>query len=78
MSKDVKALGDGMFDNYSQLREVVFEPDSRLERIENNCFTRCALRDIVIPKNVRSIEAHAFYECKQLSSLNFEKGNRLS
>ena len=74
----VKGLGDWAFANCEQLREVVFERDSRLESIGDSCFINCRLASVVIPKSVRDIRGGAFYGCKSLSELSFEEGSKLS
>ena len=56
----VKILGESAFSWCVNLREVVFEPYSQLERIEKDCFYMCDLREIVIPRSVHYIEDHAF------------------
>lgn len=73
----VKKLGGFAFEDCKELREVVFEPDSRLEIIREWCFRECALEKIVIPKSVREIGQNAFRFCKNLRSLVFEEGSRL-
>ena len=73
----VKGLGDWAFANCEQLREVVFERDSRLESIGDSCFINCRLASVVIPKSVRDIRGGAFYGCRYLSQLAFEEGSQL-
>ena len=78
VSKGVRGLGMFQFSDCEQLREVVFEPDSRLEYIGNHCFAHSGLRQIVIPKNVLFIDCSAFSRCRDLSSLRFEDGSRIT
>lgn len=77
MPSGVRVLGKNMFQGCQQLCDVVFEPGSRLEQIGRYCFAMSALREITIPKRVRSIEGFAFFQCSQLSSLRFEEGSAL-
>lgn len=65
------------FHNCTRLREVVFEPNSRLVDIDMYCFDNCGLEEVVIPKNVRSISLGAFQNCRNLRSLTFEEGSQL-
>ena len=74
----VTSLGHYAFYQCTQLREVVFEPNSSLRTIGSHCFVRCQLREIFIPKSLRAIGEMAFYGCKNLSSLRFEDGSELS
>ena len=74
----VTTLGWELFKDCARLREVVFEPDSRLKRIAFRCFENCGITEIVIPKSVRFIGQRAFAGCQNLSSLRFEEGSRIS
>ena len=74
----VRVLGSYAFVGCERLREVVFEPGSRLESIEKGCFQNCGLERIVVPRSVRSIGKEAFSGCRRLSSVRFEDGSRLS
>ena len=56
----VKELDYCAFCGCEKLREVVFEPGSRLERIEDCCFLMCGLKKIIIPKSVKYIGDNAF------------------
>ena len=73
----VRELGDTAFANCGELREVVFEPGSRLESIEKFCFSNCGIECMTIPKSVTVIGANAFYYCKCLRSLKFEERSQL-
>ena len=73
----VRELEKYAFFNCKKLREVVFEPGSRLETIGEYCFSCCGLEDMVIPKSVWEIGSKAFSCCSNLCSLIFEKGSQL-
>ena len=77
VSSSVKTLGKFAFYNCKQLREVVFEPGSCLERIEEDCFRECGLTRIVIPGSVQHIGEFSFYSCYQLCEVVFEPGSHL-
>ena len=77
VSSSVKIIGELAFAYCGQLREVVFEPGSRLSLIENSCFDSTGISSIVIPKSVTHIGRCAFSSCKNLSALSFEDGSQL-
>ena len=77
VSSSVRTLKWCAFADCKRLREVVFEPESGLQRIENGCFRYCALRRLVLPKSVQSIGDFAFDGCRALSALSFEDGSQL-
>ena len=56
---------------------VQFESDSCLENIEEYCFSRCGIGEVVIPKSVTSIKDLAFYNCLNLSLFSFEQGSQI-
>lgn len=73
----VRELGESAFVLCDRLREVVFEPGSQLERIEDSCFCGCDFRRVIVPRSVRLIGTCAFKDCGKLSSLEFEDDSRL-
>ena len=78
ISNTIRELGDSAFCFCHKLREVVFEPGSRLETIGVSCFESCRLETVTIPKSVRSIGRCAFGYCRNLHSLTFEEGSQLT
>ena len=62
----MKVLGDRAFSECRCLREVIFEPGSKLERIEACCFDRCNLTKIVLPESVQYIGEFCFSDCLNL------------
>ena len=77
ISNTVRRLGDRAFRGCYRLREVLFEPGSRLETIGSYCFGSCSIEQMVIPRSVRDIGELAFSGCKYLRSLVFEDGCQL-
>lgn len=71
----VRVLRERAFILCEFLRDVVFEPGSRLETIGTDCFSECGLVKVVIPRSVREIGSGAFGGCHSLSSLAFEEGS---
>jgi hypothetical protein len=59
----------------SSLAGVVFEYDSKLDRIGKNTFASClSLQSINIPKGVQIFGKSCFAFCQRLSSVTFEQG----
>ena len=77
ISNTVKKLGDHAFSSCVKLREVVFEPGSRLETIGSYCFAHCDIEQVTIPRSVRDIGNLAFSGCKNFRSLTFEDRSML-
>lgn len=77
VTSSIRRLGAKAFNGCEHLREVVFEPESRLESICEECFCGTGLRKIVVPRSVLDIKSEAFSDCSELSSLSFEEGSRL-
>ena len=73
----VRELGEEAFGGCEGLREVVFEPGSRLERLGESCFEERGLLEIVVPRSVRVVGAYAFLGCLELRALRFEAGSRI-
>ena len=77
---DVTVIEAGQFkedEDHPYLRSVTFEPGSKLERIEKEAFSGCALlKDITIPAGVTTIGERAFFE-SGLESVTFLKGSKL-
>ena len=77
VSSSVRELGTNAFCRCRQLREIVFEPGSRLESIGNYCFIGCGLRELVLPRSLRAIAEAAFQSCRGLASVRFEEGSQI-
>ena len=54
------------------LKEVQFS--ERLERIGVNAFAGSGVQDVVLPKSVRNVGAHAFMDCKRLRNVQLNEG----
>ncbi|MDR0633197.1 MAG: leucine-rich repeat domain-containing protein [Holosporales bacterium] len=59
------AIGDRM--------TVTFAPDSGLQTIGHRAFYKCNLESITIPKSVTLVDAEAFGDCTNLSSVTFDQ-----
>lgn len=79
---DVIKLGEESFSNKALLEKVIFGVDNNGQRyitsIENGAFKNCInLKEIVIPKKVTKLGAHAFENTK-LSAFSFEEDSELT
>ena len=70
----VTEIMDDAFRGWTNLREVVFEPSSRLRRIGDYAFAGTALREFVAPCNLREIGICAFMGCKNLREVKLNEG----
>ena len=67
----MEVLGDYGF-TYSSLTDVIFDENSNVTKIGNNCFYECnKLQRILIPKKVAHIGAYAFYGADALTEVTF-------
>jgi len=64
----VEEIRERAFAN-SNVKNVVFSPDSKLRKIGKEAFQGCALEVIDIPSSVEIIEEAAFENCVQLRSV---------
>jgi hypothetical protein len=71
---NAEILGSKCFSYCKSLSSITFESNSHLTRIESEAFYGSSLESIVIPRNVRFIDATAF-RCVILSSVSIESGN---
>jgi hypothetical protein len=72
ISASVRCIDDSAFKEYPNLREVIFEPGSKLERIGYKAFCSCTqLQSINIPASVEVIGNGAFWRCLFLKAVNF-------
>ena len=77
--KSVKSIGNYAFSGYRKdgntnylLEKVVLQEG--LESIENAAFSDLPIKELVIPRSVKSIGDLAFSDCKNLSSVTFQQG----
>ena len=73
----VRKLESYAFMNCKQLREVVFEPDSRLERIGTGCFNKSSFMESVA-SGVQSGEPELLRIAQQSGRLNSDSIAQLS
>jgi hypothetical protein len=59
----VETIGDGSFEDSSQLKTITFDDSSRLKRIGEHAFSNCALTSIIIPASTEEIDGSAFVGC---------------
>lgn len=70
----VTAIEVDAFRGWKNLKEVVFEEGSRLERIGNYAFADTALRQFTAPDSLKRIGAGAFSNCKDLKQVGLNEG----
>ena len=70
----VTEIMDDAFRGWTNLREVVFEPGSRLRRIGNYAFVGTALREFATPEGLREIGRGTFMNCKELRTVKLNEG----
>jgi hypothetical protein len=73
----VVILGKESFGGCKLLTSVIFESDSRLERIEESAFYQSGLKSIIIPSSVVVLGKESFSYCRSLESMCFESSCRL-
>ena len=72
----VKSIDSTVFEN-SSLNEILFEPNSSLNTIGNNCFKNTNLTSITIPNSVTSIGRDAFFN-SSVEEIIFEQNSSLT
>lgn len=66
----VSSIGNKAFNGCSNLKDVMFAPNSQLSYIYSNTFAGCeALENLTLPDNLIDIGNYAFYGCKSLVNL---------
>ena len=73
----VETIGFGAFEN-SKLTNVNFEENINLLTIGYRAFFKSNIEEITIPSTVVSIDYYAFAYCKDLTTVKFEEGSRLT
>jgi hypothetical protein len=74
----VEIIGKSSFSHSSGIRQISFESESNLRRIEDMAFSLSSLADIEIPKSVEFIGKFCFAWCHSLIEVKFASGSRLS
>jgi hypothetical protein len=67
----VTVIGVGCFEDCGDLREILFEPDSRLRRIEDGAFRKTGLISAEFPESLESVGLKCFSECPRLNRIKF-------
>jgi hypothetical protein len=79
---DVKIIGRQCFasalNRWKGIDTVTFEKESRLQQIDESCFSDCSLRSIWIPRRVEILGKSCFSGWSWLESIAFESGSLLS
>ena len=68
----LKVIGKDAFYNCKNLTSVILQEG--LESIENYCFSSTVIKEITIPKTVKSIGNMAFYGCENLINVILQEG----
>ena len=71
----VTEIGNSAFQSCITLKDVTFAKGSKLQTIKSQAFSACyALKTIMIPAGVTSIEEEAFRGCLELKNIDIPKG----
>jgi hypothetical protein len=74
----LKSEIESLCTEYFTPSSLIFEPGSKLRRIEAHAFANCSeLKSISIPASVESLGEECFAYCNSLSSVIFESGSKL-
>ncbi len=66
------------FARCSNLKQVTFAPNSKLESLGQDAFQGCGIESITIPKSLKTLsDGYAFNQCIKLSTVIFEEGSTL-
>ena len=74
ISKSVTKIDKCAFENCKNLKEVVFEGGSKLEKIGFGCFKDSELEEITLPKTLQDVGWCVFEYCKDLRTIYVEDG----
>ena len=74
--KNVKFLSG--FDWCKNLKEVIFESSSELQKVGAWAFSNSGILQIEIPQSVEVIDEYAFRNCKNLTSVEIDDENKLT
>jgi hypothetical protein len=77
IKRKVEVIGEYCFFGLKTFREIAFDSDSRLRRIEDLAFSKSSLEMIRFPASVETIGENCFCECGFLSKVTFERDCRL-
>lgn len=74
--KNIKQIGSSAFSNCKQLTSVLFESDSKLQKICENAFYESSIDSISIPSSVIEIDQYAL-SCNNLRNVTFQEDSKL-
>ncbi|CAJ1962115.1 unnamed protein product [Cylindrotheca closterium] len=70
----VETMGKLAFADCFELKEVVYDSDSKLNKLEGRMFSGCiSLTDINLPPSIQEIGMEAFIGCRKLKSMDLPK-----
>ncbi len=72
LSKHIKQIGEGAFENAKKVKNVKFK--RKLMKIQKDAFRDSGLHKVVLPGNVRKIGCGAFADCKKLRKVIVMEG----
>lgn len=67
-------IGEEVFSNCKNLRQVIFEPGSAVEEIQLMAFRHSGLESFVAPPSLQKIGIMAFGECHNLKKFELNEG----
>lgn len=73
----ITQIGPNAFSCCKQLKQVIFEPDTKLEIIDKSSFEESSIESIKIPSTVTTIGKNAFSKCYKLLNFNFDENSQL-
>lgn len=73
----VKYIYAYCFEQCRKLKEVTFEEESSLIRIDPWAFSHCGLKSITFPDSLVTISYDAFFQSRKLQEINFGKASNL-
>ena len=72
--KSVTIIKEHAFEDCKNLKEVVFEEGSKLEKIGYDCFNSSGLEEITLPRTLKNVGFDTFTGCKDLKTIYVEDG----
>ncbi len=70
-------VGNYAFATNENLKTVEFNPETKLDRIENSVFAGSGIESISVPKNIKYISKASFHELESLCRVDFAAGSKL-
>ena len=72
--KNVTKIEHSTFHDCKNLKQIMFEEGSKLEKIGFNCFRNSGLEEITLPKALKKVGYGAFENCGNLKTIYVEDG----